>query len=581
QVGNKIPCTVDGLDLSGTIIDTRSGVENAEACQTLCRENTNCEAGIFKADKSCILKNEIMGLPVVKTGFALAMRSCHQQPCSIPNTDIEGLELHVLSTDTEKDCQLKCGNESMCLASVFDREKKQCHLKYGTKNAPSGTNTVVTFKYCDCPSITDPDNRKMVCTDPKLRVGSHCALLCPERFDGSELAQVTCQFHNDNQSYHWSGDLSLMSCPELVGIVVGGKDRTSTYLKSVEVFSNDEDQCQAKKLPDYPFDVAGPVSGSVDGFGIVCGGATNSYVECTNRKGGGKVCDRNVEYVETKGGSRWYDGPKTTQCHYYDHELTHTWLRTVDLKEARAYASSAPLPTGELWILGGLGSKSILDSTEIVGRNPITTAWYVKPGLQRLPRALFGHCSVQLDQNRIAVIGGFWDGDYSAQVHTYNIKNKAWALEATSLNEARNDHVCKLTRVRGVMQVLATGGWNKNGALNTTELMDVQTRIWTLQGKFDKLPDFEDNLETFPSLRRSAVLFGGSSSVMMVGGVTCGLDNDLRRNCTQMSSSIKFTPHESDPSLDKWEKMSSLKMSTPRSSHTLFHLPKAFVCNNR
>lgn len=508
---NTIACTTDGLDCAGTEIQISSNVESVETCQALCRDNEDCVASIFKPNnRSCSLKNETVGLPIIKADSILSKQFCH------------------------------------------------------------------------CLPVLDPGNGNMVCKDSKLSLGSHCTLSCHEGFIVSgDFTQVTCEFNNHSGSYFWSPDPNLMSCSESVGIIVGGKDRTSSYLKSVEVFSTNAGTCQGEKVPDYPFEVAGSVSGVIDGLGIVCGGATNAYIECTNIKNGGKVCDRNVEYVQTRGGTRWYDGPKTTECYYYDHKLTHMWLKAVDLKEARAYASSVALPTGELWILGGLGSKSVLGSTEIVGRHPITKAWYVKTGFRRLPQPLFGHCSVPLDENRISVIGGFLDGDYSAQVHTYHIKSKAWTLEGTHLNEPRYDHSCKMIHVRGEMQVLAAGGWNKNGPLNTTELMNVQSRIWTRRDNPVNLPDLEEHLDSWPSLRRSAVIFvGGSDSVIMVGGITCGVDNDLQRNCTQVNSAIKFAPDDLDSTLDKWEMMSTLRITTPRSSHTLFNLPKAVVCTN-
>ena len=42
------------------------------------------------------------------------------------------------------------------------------------------------------------------------------------------------------------------------------------------------------------------------------------------------------------------------------------WKQDVSLKSNRAYAASAILPNGDLWISGGVGSTKILDSIEIL-----------------------------------------------------------------------------------------------------------------------------------------------------------------------------------------------------------------------
>ena len=49
---------------------------------------------------------------------------------------------------------------------------------------------------------------------------------------------------------------------------------------------------------------------------VVCGGAVETYTECS---GGNwqKSCKRNVECVETKGGSKWCFGPRTKDCYTF------------------------------------------------------------------------------------------------------------------------------------------------------------------------------------------------------------------------------------------------------------------------
>ena len=44
------------------------------------------------------------------------------------------------------------------------------------------------------------------------------------------------------------------------------------------------------------------------------------------------------------------------------------------------------------------------------------------------------------------------------------------------MNDARFDHSCKGTVIRNKIKVIAVGGWNKDGVLNSTDIMDAQTR---------------------------------------------------------------------------------------------------------
>ena len=71
----------------------------------------------------------------------------------------------------------------------------------------------------------------------------------------------------------------------------------------------------------------------------------------------------------------WFYGPRVKACYYYDHKLTKIWLKATDLAEGRAFASSVVLPDGRMWIVGGLGSTEVLDSTEIVYKDLEAQEW--------------------------------------------------------------------------------------------------------------------------------------------------------------------------------------------------------------
>ena len=99
-------------------------------------------------------------------------------------------------------------------------------------------------------------------------------------------------------------------------MVIGGIDNKNSYLNDVELYAPDR-QCHQVKLTKYPLKVAG-ATGNLIGNGeiVVCGGAVATYSGCSgsNRK---KRCQRNIECVETKGGSKWCFGPRTKDCYTY------------------------------------------------------------------------------------------------------------------------------------------------------------------------------------------------------------------------------------------------------------------------
>ena len=115
------------------------------------------------------------------------------------------------------------------------------------------------------------------------------------------------------------------------------------------------------------------------GQNIVCGGAIKTYVECTKHSEGSFKCDRNVECVQTTGGSEWCTGPKTKNCYSYDF-IDKSWNKVAELKTARAYAGSVTMPDGTIWIMGGIGRKSVLKSTEILQFK--NNKWVVKKGIK-------------------------------------------------------------------------------------------------------------------------------------------------------------------------------------------------------
>ena len=98
-------------------------------------------------------------------------------------------------------------------------------------------------------------------------------------------------------------------------MLVGGMDNNYAYLDDVELYAPGL-PCHQDKLPHYPLRVTG-ATGNLAGDGkvIICGGAAHMYSGCTGSSQ--RTCERNVECVTTKDGTKWCFGPKTKDCNTY------------------------------------------------------------------------------------------------------------------------------------------------------------------------------------------------------------------------------------------------------------------------
>ena len=98
----------------------------------------------------------------------------------------------------------------------------------------------------------------------------------------------------------------------------------------------------------------------------------------------------------------------------------------IQLKVGRAYAASVVLPDGTLWILGGAGSKSILDTSEYVIYDLAREKWKSKRG-PKLPYPMMSHCAALIDKDQLLLSGGLMVLDmdkveYSSKTFLYNIR---------------------------------------------------------------------------------------------------------------------------------------------------------------
>ena len=104
----------------------------------------------------------------------------------------------------------------------------------------------------------------------------------------------------------------------------------------------------------------------------------------------------------------------------------------TNLATARAYAPSVVLPNGTLWILGGLGKKEMLKSTELVSMQD-NGKFMVEPGPD-MTQEVFGHCVfMHPNGNKVVVAGGF-DGTNRYMKHTeeFHLSENIWSTKAWS-----------------------------------------------------------------------------------------------------------------------------------------------------
>ena len=125
--------------------------------------------------------------------------------------------------------------------------------------------------------------------------------------------QTTCIFSAKENDFVWDAPEGELQCMKAIGLIIGGIKADYLYTNEVEVFAPNL-PCQISP-PNYPHKIVGTVSGFSLGKFIACGGGVMEYVECHKNEEESMNCDRNIECVETAGGSRWCTGPKIKQCY--------------------------------------------------------------------------------------------------------------------------------------------------------------------------------------------------------------------------------------------------------------------------
>ena len=235
------------------------------------------------------------------------------------------------------------------------------------------------------------------------------------------------------------------------------------------------------------------------------------------------------------------------------------WKKAATLRVPRAFATSVPLSDGRLWILGGLGSKTILQTTEILQEKADGT-WKVTQG-PNLPNPLFGHCATILPNGNVLIAGGFDGTDQShmsGEFHWENHVDGKWIKEPwTKMLIQRYDHSCY---IHGG-SAYALGG----SKANIDPLIQPE-RYNTSFKKWETVPKTWEN--ELPDVLRSFSVGISEGKLALIGGVSCQTGHQVGngRKCSKRSEVYEFEP------LQGW-KLSENEILHARSSHVGINIP--------
>jgi N-acetylneuraminic acid mutarotase len=208
-----------------------------------------------------------------------------------------------------------------------------------------------------------------------------------------------------------------------------------------------------------------------------------------------------------------------------------TWRLTDEMRWSRQDHSATRLPNGQVLVTGGHNSGGRLKAAEVY--DPEMGTWSAT-GEMSVPR--FGHTATLLLDGRVLVTGGFVE---TAEV--YDPATGTWST-AGAMNASRSGHTATLLPDG---RVLVAGGYN----LGTAEVYDPATGTWSVTGAMRS----RRNQHTAVPLPNGQVLVAGG--------------HDSTNHLT--------TAEVYDPATGTWKAVASLAF--PRSSHAAVPLPNGQV----
>ncbi|XP_059080288.1 uncharacterized protein LOC131878354 isoform X2 [Tigriopus californicus] len=418
---------------------------------------------------------------------------------------------------------------------------------------------IMDFACTDCqvpPVIPDGD---FICSSPIFERHSTCGFICQSGYISSKKSSAKCVVDPITNTTKWDLDITTnFECKPGIDIVIGGVGPEKDYMDTVEMFAPGN-TCHQKQGPKMANKLIGVSADFIYGSAVVCGGASQDYINCKSGIGGSRVCGDNVQCVTTLGGTPWCTGPKTKRCLVYDKELTQSWLHTFDLKMPRVYAASLKLPDGSLWILGGISEDNILSSTEIVQQNAVTKKWETVWGVA-MSEPKFGHCAMLMpDQENVLVTGGFNRNGFVKLGSIFNLITKKWNTKEyyTYKDGHRMDHSCGTFELNGAYVPLVIGGSNEIQTGKVMERFNSADHTWsTLEPPLNK--GF-----------RSGVATTVNGKLTLIGGVHCYFNATTKtEKCSSTSSALQYN----DGTVPFW-KIIPFAMNGTRSNHATMRVP--------
>ena len=151
--------------------------------------------------------------------------------------------------------------------------------------------------------------------------------------------------------------------------------------------------------------------------------------------------------------------------------------------QKRSRAASVVIGT-QLWVVGGIGGNTNLDSTEFV--NPANGS--VEPGPD-LPKESYAHCLVRTNTTTVMFIGGSPDPQDKTWTYNFEREDQGW-IPGPNLNTGRRRHACGVVKDladESKTIVIVAAGFNDNGGgnLKSTEYFVLGSHQWR------KGPDLE------------------------------------------------------------------------------------------
>ena len=165
--------------------------------------------------------------------------------------------------------------------------------------------------------------------------------------------------------------------------------------------------------------------------------------------------------------------PATKSCLTFKN---HKWTETHTMTSKRFGHASVQLDSERIWILGGKEKENggFLDTTEFIQLNRTVGT----PG-PKLPYALVGMCAVKVAEDKIFVIGGD-NGDKKTEfVSIFNPQDEFSYIEGPPLQYARFVHSCGLMKDEKHSYLVIAGGFNAV-RLASIEILNLTTLQWSL-----------------------------------------------------------------------------------------------------